>query len=122
MIERPPGATLYPYTTLFRYEPLEAEAIYSEYSQYAERLAPFVTDTTSHLHKALAAGRRVLFEGAQGSLLDLDHGTFPFVTSSNSSGAGIHSGSGVPERAIGRMIGVVKAYTTRGGEIGRAHV
>ena len=74
-----------------------------------------MTDTTSHLHKALAAGRRVLFEGAQGSLLDLDHGTFPFVTSSNSSGAGIHSGSGVPERAIGRMIGVVKAYTTRVG-------
>jgi len=96
-------------------EPLDAEAIYSEYSQYAERLAPFVTDTTSHLHKALAAGRRVLFEGAQGSLLDLDHGTFPFVTSSNSSGAGIHSGSGVPERAIERMIGVVKAYTTRVG-------
>ena len=96
-------------------EPLDAEAIYSEYSQYAERVAPFGTDTTSHLHKALAAGRRVLFEGAQGSLLDLDHGTFPFVTSSNSSGAGIHSGSGVPERAIGRMIGVVKAYTTRVG-------
>tara|TARA_B100000029_G_scaffold180168_3_gene177807 strand:- start:6495 stop:7805 length:1311 start_codon:yes stop_codon:yes gene_type:complete len=95
--------------------PLDAEAIFQEYSEYAARLAPFVTDTTSHLHKALAAGKRVLFEGAQGSLLDLDHGTFPFVTSSNSSGAGIHSGSGVPEREIGRMIGVVKAYTTRVG-------
>ena len=95
--------------------PLDADAIFQEYSEYAARLAPFVTDTTSHLHKALAAGKRVLFEGAQGSLLDLDHGTFPFVTSSNSSGAGIHSGSGVPERAIGRMIGVVKAYTTRVG-------
>jgi adenylosuccinate synthase len=95
--------------------PLDAEAICQEYSEYAARLAPFVTDTTSHLHKALAAGKRVLFEGAQGSLLDLDHGTFPFVTSSNSSGAGIHSGSGVPEREIGRMIGVVKAYTTRVG-------
>ena len=95
--------------------PLDADAIFQEYSEYAARLAPFVTDTTSHLHKALAAGKRVLFEGAQGSLLDLDHGTFPFVTSSNSSGAGIHSGSGVPERAIDRMIGVVKAYTTRVG-------
>ena len=96
-------------------ELLDAEKIYGEYSQYATRLAPFVTDTTSHLHRALAAGQRVLFEGAQGSLLDVDHGTFPFVTSSNSSGAGIHSGSGVPERAIDRMIGVVKAYTTRVG-------
>ena len=95
--------------------PLDAAAIFAEYSEYAKRLAPFVTDTTSHLHKALAAGQRVLFEGAQGSLLDLDHGTFPYVTSSNSSGAGIHSGSGVPERAIQRMIGVVKAYTTRVG-------
>jgi adenylosuccinate synthase len=97
------------------FEPLDAEAIAAEYIEYARRLAPFVTDTTSHLHKALDAGQRVLFEGAQGSLLDIDHGTFPFVTSSNSSGAGIHSGSGVPERAIDRMIGVVKAYTTRVG-------
>ncbi len=97
------------------FEPLDAEAITAEYTEYARRLAPFVTDTTSHLHKALDAGQRVLFEGAQGSLLDIDHGTFPFVTSSNSSGAGIHSGSGVPERAIDRMIGVVKAYTTRVG-------
>ncbi len=97
------------------FEPLDAEAITAEYTEYARRLAPFVTDTTSHLHKALDAGQRILFEGAQGSLLDIDHGTFPFVTSSNSSGAGIHAGSGVPERAIGRMIGVVKAYTTRVG-------
>jgi adenylosuccinate synthase len=97
------------------FEPLDAEAITAEYTEYARRLAPFVTDTTSHLHKALDAGQRVLFEGAQGSLLDIDHGTFPFVTSSNSSSAGIHSGSGVPERAIDRMIGVVKAYTTRVG-------
>ncbi len=97
------------------FEPLDAEAITAEYTEYARRLAPFVTDTTSHLHKALDAGQRVLFEGAQGSLLDIDHGTFPFVTSSNSSGAGIHSGSGVPQRAIDRMIGVVKAYTTRVG-------
>ena len=59
--------------------------------------------------------KNILFEGAQGSLLDVDHGTFPYVTSSNSSAAGIHSGSGVPQRAINRMIGIVKAYTTRVG-------
>ncbi|HUG92373.1 MAG TPA: adenylosuccinate synthase [Planctomycetaceae bacterium] len=96
-------------------KPLDADAIIAEYSAYAERIRPYVTDTTPYLHRALAAGKRILFEGAQGSLLDLDHGTFPFVTSSSSSGCGVHSGSGVPERAIERMIGVVKAYTTRVG-------
>ena len=95
--------------------PLNAEAIYEEYSRYAERLAPHVANTTERLHKELAAGKRLLFEGAQGSLLDIDHGTFPYVTSSNSSGCGIHAGCGVPERVISRMIGVVKAYTTRVG-------
>lgn len=95
--------------------PLDAQAIFDEYTSYAERLRPYVTDTTRYLHAALADNKRLLFEGAQGSLLDLDHGTFPYVTSSNSSGCGIHSGSGVPERAIDRMIGVVKAYTTRVG-------
>ena len=94
---------------------LEAEVIYEEYSRYAERLAPHVANTTDRLHKELAGGKRLLFEGAQGSLLDIDHGTFPYVTSSNSSGCGIHAGSGVPERVITRMIGVVKAYTTRVG-------
>ena len=96
-------------------EPLDADAIVTEYRAYADRLRPFVTDTTAWLHAQLDAGRRLLFEGAQGSLLDIDHGTFPFVTSSNSSGCGIHSGSGVPERTISKMIGVVKAYTTRVG-------
>lgn len=95
--------------------PLDADAILEEYAQYADRLQPYVADTTAILHRALAEGKRILFEGAQGSLLDLDHGTFPFVTSSNSSGCGLHSGSGVPQRAVDRMIGVVKAYTTRVG-------
>jgi adenylosuccinate synthase len=95
--------------------PLDPEAIYEEYSGYAERLRSHIVDTTAFLHQALQDGRSILFEGAQGSLLDIDHGTFPYVTSSNSSGCGIHSGSGVPERAIDRMIGVVKAYTTRVG-------
>lgn len=97
------------------FRPLDADAIFVEYSDYASRLKMYVTDTTSFLHKAVKEGRRILFEGAQGSLLDIDHGTFPYVTSSNSSGCGVHNGSGVPERAIDRMIGVVKAYTTRVG-------
>ena len=96
-------------------ETLDAEAIFASYTDYAERIKPHVTDTTAYLHKALKAGKNMLFEGAQGSLLDVDHGTFPYVTSSNSSSAGIHSGSGIPQRAIHRMIGVVKAYTTRVG-------
>lgn len=91
------------------------DAVYDEYMGYMEQLGPRVTDTTSWLHKALKSGKSMLFEGAQGSLLDIDHGTFPYVTSSNSSGCGIHAGSGVPERKIDRMIGVVKAYTTRVG-------
>ena len=97
------------------FKPLDAAAIYQEYSVYADRLRPYVTDTTTYLHRAIREGKRILFEGAQGSLLDLDHGTFPFVTSSNSSGCGVHNGSGVSERAISKMIGVVKAYSSRVG-------
>jgi adenylosuccinate synthase len=96
-------------------EALNADAIYETYLDYAEKIKPHVTDTTAWLHRSLKAKKNILFEGAQGSLLDVDHGTFPYVTSSNSSAAGIHSGSGVPQRAITRMIGVVKAYTTRVG-------
>ena len=93
----------------------DADNIYKEYTEYAERLRPYVTDTTEYLLDAIDADRRILFEGAQGSLLDVDHGTFPYVTSSNSSGVGIASGSGVPPRFISKMIGIVKAYTTRVG-------
>lgn len=88
---------------------------YDEYMQYAETLKGNIIDTTSFLHESLKAGKSMLFEGAQGSLLDIDHGTFPYVTSSNSSGCGIQAGSGVPSRRIDRVIGVVKAYTTRVG-------
>lgn len=95
--------------------PLDPDALYDEYQKYAERLRPHVADTTVFLHQAIKDGKRLLFEGAQGSLLDVDHGTFPYVTSSNSSGCGIHAGSGVPERVIDNMIGVVKAYSTRVG-------
>lgn len=96
-------------------EQLDADRIIEEYSACADRLRPMVQDTTAWLLNALDDGKRLLFEGAQGSLLDVDHGTFPYVTSSNSSGCGIHNGSGIPERAIGTMIGVAKAYTTRVG-------
>ncbi len=95
--------------------PLDADEIGQTYLGYAERLRPHITDTTAFLHHALRDGKRLLFEGAQGSLLDVDHGTFPFVTSSNSSGCGVHNGSGVSERCIKKMIGVVKAYSTRVG-------
>jgi len=94
---------------------LDAGQIYADYTQYAERLKPFAADTTSYLLDALEAGKKVLFEGAQGALLDIDHGTFPYVTSSNSSGLGVSTGSGVPGRWIERVIGVLKAYSTRVG-------
>ncbi|MCP4170023.1 MAG: adenylosuccinate synthase [Fuerstiella sp.] len=94
---------------------MDSDQIIDEYSACADRLRPMVADTTTYLLDALEGGKKLLFEGAQGSLLDIDHGTFPYVTSSNSSGCGIQSGSGVPARAIGHMIGVAKAYTTRVG-------
>jgi len=97
------------------FEGLDFEAIYKEYCTYAERFQPYVTNTTAYLHDALDDGKRIIFEGAQGSMLDVDHGTFPYVTSSNSSGCGIHAGSGVPEKYISKMIGVVKSYSTRVG-------
>jgi len=96
-------------------EQMNADQIIEDYSACADRLRPMVADSTAYLLDALESGKKLLFEGAQGSLLDVDHGTFPYVTSSNSSGCGIHSGSGVPERAIENMIGVAKAYTTRVG-------
>jgi adenylosuccinate synthase len=95
--------------------PFNAAEIAQEYLGYAERLKPFVCDTTAYLLDAVEGGRRLLLEGAQGALLDVDHGTFPFVTSSNSSGVGVSSGSGIPGRWIKKVIGVVKAYSTRVG-------
>ncbi|MHB0957375.1 MAG: adenylosuccinate synthase [Pirellulaceae bacterium] len=94
---------------------LDVDAIYQTYCGYAERLAPLVGDTTTFLLDAVEADRRILYEGAQGSMLDIDHGTFPFVTSSNSSGVGVSAGAGVPGRWINKVYGVAKAYTTRVG-------
>jgi adenylosuccinate synthase len=93
----------------------DAETLADEYLGYAAQMRPHIADTTQLLHEALPRGRRILFEAAQGTLLDVDHGTFPYVTSSNSSTAGVWSGSGVPTRHVTRVVGVVKAYTTRVG-------
>jgi len=95
--------------------PLDPRAIYEEYHGYAQRLRSYVTDTTEFLLSAAGQGKRILMEGAQGSLLDVDHGTYPFVTSSNSSGVGISNGTGVPGRYLTKVIGVMKAYSTRVG-------
>ncbi len=95
--------------------PLDPEEIFQRYSVYAERLRPYVADTTVYLLDAVEAEKKILFEGAQGALLDVDHGTFPFVTSSNSSGVGVSSGSGVPARHLTKVVGVMKAYCTRVG-------
>jgi adenylosuccinate synthase len=96
-------------------ETLDADKIYQQYAAYAERLEPFVADTTTFLLDQADQGRRILFEGAQGALLDIDHGTFPFVTSSNSSGVGVSNGSGIPGAHVTKVIGILKAYTTRVG-------
>ncbi len=94
---------------------LDPDVLAKEYAGYAERMRPHVTDTTARLHAAYREGRRILFEAAQGTLLDVDHGSYPYVTSSNSSTAGVWNGSGLPARYLDRVVGVIKAYTTRVG-------
>lgn len=93
----------------------DVDRILSDLQESISILRPHVTDTFHLLHRSLKQGKRLLFEAAQGSLLDVDHGTYPFVTSSNSSVAGIWSGSGVPARYLQRVVGVIKAYSTRVG-------
>ncbi len=96
-------------------EPLDYDAMVDELVECGRRLAPIVTDTSAFLDAAIREGRRVLFEGAQGVMLDLDHGTYPFVTSSNCGSGGVPSGAGVAPRQVGRVVGISKAYTTRVG-------
>jgi adenylosuccinate synthase len=95
--------------------PLERDAIDSDYLAYGERLRPHITDTTAYLQDALDAGKTVMFEGAQATMLDLDHGTYPFVTSSNPIAGGACAGSGVGPKDIDRIVGITKAYCTRVG-------
>jgi len=97
-------------------KPVNAAKILADYTAAARVLKPFVTNTVTFLHKAMAAKKELLFEGAQGTFLDIDHGTYPFVTSSNTTSGGACTGSGVAPNRIDRVIGVVKAYTTRVGE------
>jgi len=97
-------------------ECLDADSILKEYSEYADQIRPYVTDTSVVLNDAIDDGRKVLFEGAQGVMLDIDHGTYPFVTSSNPSAGGVCIGSGVGPTKINQVIGVAKAYTSRVGD------
>jgi adenylosuccinate synthase len=101
---------------LFGTEPLDPRAMYEEYVRLAEQIAPFVTDTAVLLNQALDRGENIMFEGAQGALLDIDHGTYPFVTSSSATAGGAVTGTGVGPTRIGTVIGVTKAYVTRVGE------
>ncbi len=100
---------------LFNSEPLDPDKMYAEYAEIANRVAPFVTDTALLLNRAIANGESVMFEGAQGTMLDIDHGTYPFVTSSSATSGGAVTGTGVPPTAINLVVGVTKAYCTRVG-------
>jgi adenylosuccinate synthase len=104
------------FAAMYNAQPISADEIFDKCRLYADRLLPFAANTTELLHKAIAEGKSILFEGAQGSLLDLDHGTFPFVTSSNASSLGMPAGCGVPARMVDKFIGVAKAYSTRVGQ------
>ncbi|MBS1801092.1 MAG: adenylosuccinate synthase [Acidobacteria bacterium] len=101
---------------LFGTEPLDPKTMYEEYARAAEQVAPFVTDTAVLLNHELDKGGNVMFEGAQGALLDIDHGTYPFVTSSSATAGGAVTGTGVGPTRIDTVIGVTKAYVTRVGE------
>ncbi len=101
---------------LFNSEPLDADKMYEEYAEASRKLAPFVCDTAALLNRAIAEGHSVMFEGAQGTMLDIDHGTYPFVTSSSATSGGAVIGTGVAPNAISSVIGVTKAYCTRVGE------
>ena len=101
---------------LFNSEPVDADKMYTEYAVAAEKIAPFVADTAVLLNEALNQGESILFEGAQGTMLDIDHGTYPFVTSSSATSGGAVIGTGVAPNAIKSVIGITKAYCTRVGE------
>jgi adenylosuccinate synthase len=100
---------------VYEHEPFDLEEVAERYEGYARRLRPYVADTSLLVHEALAAGKRVLLEGAQGTLLDLDHGTYPFVTSSNPVAGAAATGIGIGPTRIDEVIGVAKAYVTRVG-------
>jgi adenylosuccinate synthase len=100
----------------YKMEQLDGESIYRKYMKYAKRLEDYITDTDHLINRAIDSGKNILFEGAQGTLLDIDHGTYPFVTSSNTIAGGACIGVGVGPTKINKVLGVTKAYTTRVGE------
>ena len=102
-------------TKVFNRAAIKSDAVVAELLSYAERLRPMVADTALELHEAITAGKTVLFEGGQATMLDVDHGTYPFVTSSNSTAGGASTGSGIGPGQFKTVIGIVKAYTTRVG-------
>src|SRR5438132_7135598 len=97
-------------------KPIDFDEVNERYLAAGETLAPYVTNTVVYLHRALQRGREILFEGAQGTFLDIDHGTYPYVTSSNTTAGGACTGTGVPPHRMDRVLGVMKAYTTQVGE------
>src|SRR5213592_1909281 len=97
-------------------KPNDFREVNQQYLAAGAALSPFVANTVVYLHRALQSGREILFEGAQGTFLDIDHGTYPFVTSSNTTAGGACTGSGIPPHRMDRVVGVMKAYTTRVGE------
>ena len=101
--------------TLLEEQPLDYQQIFDDACRLRDRLAPYVANTSRYVHDALAAGRKVLFEGAQGTMLDVDHGTYPFVTSSNTLAGAVCTGAGIAPRHIDAVLGISKAYTTRVG-------
>ena len=101
---------------VYNHAPLDADEIIREYNNYAERLRPFVCDTISLLNAQIDAGKKILFEGAQATMLDIDYGTYPYVTSSHPISGGVGIGAGVAPKKIDTVVGVVKAYCTRVGE------
>jgi adenylosuccinate synthase len=103
-------------TRLFQEEPLDKEVIHREYRTYADRIRPYVADTSIIMNDEIRKGKKILFEGAQGSHLDIDHGTFPYVTSSNTVAGNAACGTGVGPSAVTAVVGICKAYTTRVGE------
>ncbi len=102
-------------SALYGEQPMDAAAIVDEYVGYGRRLGPMIGNTGALLRGAMANGERILFEGGQGTMLDIDHGTYPFVTSSSVSACGVPAGAGVPPAAVGQVVGVIKAYTSRVG-------
>lgn len=104
------------FTKIYGEEPLKFEDIFDEYYQYGQELKKYVTDTSLLINKELDNGKKVLFEGAQGTMLDVDDGTYPYVTSSNPAAGGASTGSGVGPNRIDKVVGICKAYTTRVGE------